>query len=407
MRLAFVADGHSPIARSWIEHFLGAGHEVHLISTYPCEPDARLASLAVVPVAFTGMGAQAGGASGWESPLRWLRSAGGLNLRVGLRQWLGPLTIPSAAERVRGELARIRPDLVHALRVPFEGMLAAAADPQAPLLGSTWGNDFTFHAHSTPTMGLATRRAMRRMDALHSDCARDLRLSRDWGFPADRPTIVLPGNGGVRMEVFHLPDESTEPVADEVRGALGSLPDDAPVVVNPRGFRAYVRNDTFFRMIPLVLRQHPQARFVCPAMQAEPTAAAWVRRLDLGGAVLLLPNLSPPAMAAVFRRAQVSVSLGVHDGTPNTLLETMACGCFPVAGDLESIREWITPEANGLLVDAADSGSVAAAVSQALSDAKLRQAAQRANQDLIAQRASYRAGMERAEAFYHSLLPAS
>jgi hypothetical protein len=44
------------------------------------------------------------------------------------------------------------------------------------------------------------------------------------------------------------------------------------------------------------------------------------------------------------------VSPAIHDGTPNSLLEGMACGCFPVAGDLESIREWITHGQNGLLV---------------------------------------------------------
>ena len=33
----------------------------------------------------------------------------------------------------------------------------------------------------------------------------------------------------------------------------------------------------------------------------------------------------------------------MHDGTPNTLLEGMACGCLPVAGDLDSIREWLKP----------------------------------------------------------------
>ena len=68
-------------------------------------------------------------------------------------------------------------------------------------------------------------------------------------------------------------------------------------------------------------------------------------------AVELLPPLSHAQMAEVFRRAQIVASPSIHDGTPNTLLEGIACGCFPVAGDLESIREWITPNENGLLFD--------------------------------------------------------
>jgi hypothetical protein len=55
MRLAFVADGRSPIALNWIEYFARSEAEVHLISTAACEPTIPLTSLSVVPVAFGGM----------------------------------------------------------------------------------------------------------------------------------------------------------------------------------------------------------------------------------------------------------------------------------------------------------------------------------------------------------------
>ena len=74
----------------------------------------------------------------------------------------------------------------------------------------------------------------------------------------------------------------------------------------------------------------------------------------------------------IFRSAAVLVSPSTHDGTPNTLLEGMACGCFPVAGDLESIREWITPGVNGLLVDPSDADALAEAILSALDQPELR-----------------------------------
>ena len=43
----------------------------------------------------------------------------------------------------------------------------------------------------------------------------------------------------------------------------------------------------------------------------------------------------------------MTVSPSTHDGTPNTLLEGMACGSFPIVGDLESLREWIEPGLTG------------------------------------------------------------
>ena len=214
---------------------------------------------------------------------------------------------------------------MHALRIPYEGMLAAAADSHAPLLVSVWGNDFTLHARTTPLMRLYTRRTMQRTDALLADCWRDIRLASQWDFPAQRPTRVLPGAGGVQMGMFY---PAKQPVGE-------------PVVINPRGMRAYMRNDTFFKALPLVVTQQPEVRVLCPTMQGEPQAEKWVSQLKLEPYVQLLPYQSREQMAALFRQAQVAVSPSAHDGTPNTLLEAMACGCFPVAGDIESVREWL------------------------------------------------------------------
>jgi glycosyltransferase involved in cell wall biosynthesis len=109
-------------------------------------------------------------------------------------------------------------------------------------------------------------------------------------------------------------------------------------------------------------------------------------------------------MADIFRSAAVLVSPSTHDGTPNTLLEGMACGCFPVAGDLESIREWITPGVNGLLVDPSNPDSLADAILSALDQPELRARAAEQNQRIIADRADYAQSMARAEAFYNRLV---
>ncbi len=39
-------------------------------------------------------------------------------------------------------------------------------------------------------------------------------------------------------------------------------PVEEPVIINPRGFRPYVRNDVFFKAIPLVLEKQPDAKFI-------------------------------------------------------------------------------------------------------------------------------------------------
>jgi glycosyltransferase involved in cell wall biosynthesis len=248
-------------------------------------------------------------------------------------------------------------------------------------------------------MDLLTRRALAHTDALHVDCKRDLRLAYEWGLSRRRPTLVVPV-GGVRPEVFHPGETDMAELSDHIADVLRNLPTEAPVVVNPRGFRAYVRNDTFFQAIPSILKDHPTTIFLCPAMEGESQAVEWVERLEVRSSVRLLPKLTSSEMAAVYRRAQVSVSPSEHDGTPNTLLEAMACGCFPVAGDLESIREWIEDDLNGLLIDPGDPAELAEAVMRALSDETLRIKGVEHNFRLIAEKATYVEVMARAEAFY-------
>ena len=68
------------------------------------------------------------------------------------------------------------------------------------------------------------------------------------------------------------------------------------------------------------------------------------RELGIEDTVELTPPLPHADMAALFRSAQVLVSPTTHDGTPNSLLEGMACGCFPVAGDQPGPYAPIAPE---------------------------------------------------------------
>ena len=305
-----------------------------------------------------------------------------------VREWLGPFTIPAASQALRAAVDRIQPDLVHAMRIPYEGMTAAAADLKVPLLISVWGNDFSLHARSSPWMALWTRRALIKTDALQADCRRDVRLAGEWGFQPGKPNLVIPGNGGIRTEIFHRPAE----------------PIQQPVVINPRGFRGYVRNDSFFKSIPLVLKQIPEARFICSAMAGEPQAETWIEKLGIRQVVQLLPQQPHARMGDIFRKANVLVSASTHDGTPNSVLEGMACGCFPVAGRLESLEEWITHGRNGLLVDPADPGDLAQAVLTSLTDPELRQKAAEENASLLASRAEYSNCMQQAGDLYREMI---
>jgi len=380
MKILYVADGRSPIAQNWIRYFVERGDEVYLASTFACSLDFSVKELEITPVAFSSIRK--------ETQPAGTASARTVGLRTAIRQWFGPLTLRSASTRLREFIERVQPNIIHAMRIPYEGMMAADAYTGVPVVVSTWGNDFTLHAPSTWLMKHYTEWTVQVADALHADCRRDLRLANQWGFAVKKPSLVAPGNGGVRSDIFYPPEK---PVLE-------------PIIINPRGFRPYVRNDVFFKAMPLVLSKYPQAKFILALMAGEPQAEKWIRELNVSQSVELLPPLSHDQMADAFRRAQIVASPSIHDGTPNTLLEGIACGCFPVAGDLESIREWIMPDQNGLLFDANDEQSIAKAICFALESNKLREAAASLNREMITSRAEYRMNMQRAMEFYEGII---
>lgn len=403
LRICFVADGRSPIARAWIENIVRAGHEAHLVSTYPFRvDDLPVTSVHVIPVAGSAY-ARAPGAGAASRPtgsfyyrLRGSPLSRALNVA---RRWVGPLDVIRQAPRLRRLVDGLRPDVVHAMRIPYEGLLAARAlrRSQVPLLVSVWGNDFTLHASGAPMLAWLTRKTMHRANAIHPDCHRDLRLARQWGFSPHRMAAVLPGNGGLDTAMFH-----SGAAAPEFRIRFG-IPANVPIVLNPRGVRAYVRHETFFAAIPRVLAHVPEVCFVGLAMAGNESAETWVRRLGVEGCVRLLPHLPREELPDLFRSSAVSVSPSEHDGTPNTLLEAMACGSFPIAGDIESIREWIVPNVNGLLCDPRNPEALAGQIVRALRDGALRQRASKENRRLVALRADSSTVIREAQQLYERM----
>ena len=157
LRFCFVADGQSPHARNWIRYLAADGHEIHLISTYPCSThDLPVASLSIVPLDFSArvrakekeatMGTAQGDAK--SKSISRLRGSALWKTLVAVRNGVTPAAVQVQKRKVRCIIEQIQPDLVHAMRVPFEGILAASAltGTKFPLVVSIWGNDFTLFA---------------------------------------------------------------------------------------------------------------------------------------------------------------------------------------------------------------------------------------------------------------------
>jgi glycosyltransferase involved in cell wall biosynthesis len=391
------ADGRSPITRGWVRTLRDAGLDVALVSTFPCPPVDGITDLLVIPAAFSGMaGSQAGGQTGKVKTRRTVSRF--RDLFMFARYWLGPLSLGGSRDTFLKQLDLYKPDIVHALRIPFEGMLARVTPKEIPFVVSIWGNDLTLHAHGSPLMARETRLTLNRADGLMADAHRDLRLGREWGLRDGAPVLCVPGGGGIDLNAVLAAVSGTHPLPVDI-------PADVPVVINPRGFRpGSVRNDTFFKAIPGVLAKKPETLFLCAGMAGQPDALEWLDRLGIMGSVRLLPFMPQEDLWRLFNRASVTVSISQHDGTPNSLLEAMSLGCFPVVGDIESTREWIKDGENGRLVNPADVMAATGAILQGLEDNTLHEKAGSLNCDIIDQRANRQGLLNGIREFYSHLV---
>lgn len=391
-RICFVADGRAENFRRWVRYFVDQGDEVHVLSTSPCDEIAgaaihTLPSLLEAPTALV----KRSDKSSKPSRLGYLSKAIlKYNLDRHLFSFWGLLklaNVPMQVRHVQKMLAQIKPELTIAFRLQNEGYIVALSRIH-PCVLFTQGSDFIHRAERHAVDAMLSARAMRTIDALITDCARDWKLAQRHGFEERKPFGIFPGNGGVNTEVYSM----GPPAAQRER-----------LVVFPRGLAPYMRFDTLLASIRELHRQpaYADVRFILLVTQAV-TTVAQEKVLALGlnpQLVTVEPFLSQSELAKLLQTAAMIVSPSLTDGTPNSMLEAMACGAFPIMSDLESIREWIRPGENGMLFDPMRSDQLADCFRAALDNVGLRQQAQAHNLRLIHERADYRVMMPKARDF--------
>ena len=344
MRLLYIADGRSATARNWITDFLTPENEVHLISTsllrgdrtgwLPCRccqwPSPEQEHPTHLPD------------SSKPGLLGRLRQIAPIPVRTFIRQWLGPLTLPRTARRLSEMITEIQPDLVHAMRYPFEGILAAQADPSRAADRLRVGQ--RFHPACKIQSADRTRHPQGAYNAqtpcIPTASGISCLAQQSWFLLARNPRSCCPDQAAYGINL--LPASRTTPgstAGDHQPARLPHLhPQRCLLQSNPAGAGKISRRQ-------IHLPGNGPLNF-------RPTSGC--RNINSSTSVELLPLIPQGRLADLFRQSHIVVSPSTHDGTPNTLLEAMACGCFPVAGNIESIREWLVDGENSLLVDPGD-----------------------------------------------------
>tara|TARA_R110001632_G_scaffold66751_3_gene157084 strand:- start:3125 stop:4273 length:1149 start_codon:yes stop_codon:yes gene_type:complete len=265
------------------------------------------------------------------------------------------------AEAFEAALLDIQPDLVHsfALYVSCGPILEVMQrHDRIKWLYSSWGSDL-YYFQNIPEYLSQIKEVLPRMNYLMTDCQRDAQIAIKYGFKGTH-LGVFPGGGGFDIsEIKPLRQAYAERKVILVKGnqnrsgralvvlealdKLGSLLKDYTVIVfgaENKDVLAYGKQDS---------RKHG-----IPSIE--------VRGLEDHDAIL-------EAMC----RAKIYIGNSNSDGMPNTLLEAICCGAFPIQSNPGgATAELIQDAVNGFLIeDCEDVAAVKDRLSQALNSSDL------------------------------------
>ena len=355
-RICFIGWANHVHLERWAGYFATQGHEVSVISF--TEKGRYPQGVRQYVVGLNGRG------------LRWIE----LKLR-----WL---------------LYRIKPEIVHVHWAHFAVPVRKAWS--GPLVVTAWGSDIykreVFDDDQWRALALALSQSQLvtcdSEDMAHAICA-ELRVPS---------RIVQVIQWGVDTAVF-------SPDGDNLRAKLGLV--DQEVVLSPRNFTPLYNQDRILAAFAMLQKRRPKAFLLMKNYGGDPEVIAAIQRdIEVRGLqdrVRILDTMRYEEMPALYRTADVTVSIPSSDATPMSLLEAMASGSPVVVGDLPSLREWVVDRETGCVVDHSDIADIAQAMYDILTDRELRARVIGHARELVAARGSQRFHMEVASQCYEEL----
>ena len=303
------------------------------------------------------------------------------------------LAIPSLLNTLR----KFKPDVVNAHYVPGYGFLAASVPLFSPLVVSTWGSDILLNPQKSPFHKFRARFTLARADLVTSDgpvlAAAIERLGAAPGKILDVPM-------GVDPALFHPGEQSNETPA-----VRKSQPGRPLRVVSTRRLEKLYDIECLLRAAVFLAEAgwNFELKIIGDGSERQHLESI-VQDQSLNGRVEFLGSLAPEQLSAELARADIYVSSSLSDSTSVSLLEAMACGCFPVVSDIEGNRHWVEHSVNGLLYEPAIAGRLADCLVRAFIDHDFRAHAGKLNLDRINRDALWDNNMRQVEQAFFNLI---
>jgi glycosyltransferase involved in cell wall biosynthesis len=245
------------------------------------------------------------------------------------------------AKVFEGKLLEIKPDVVHSFALyvsctPIFTIMEKHAT--IPWIYSSWGSDL-FYFKENPAYLKDIQKVLPRVDFMFSDCKRDVEIARNLGFSGVLLGI-FPGGGGFSFndyEPFKLPFEKRKIIL--IKGYQG------------RSGRVIA----VLQCLEQLAKEVQEYEIV--VFGADPEVVAYIKKqqLQMLLSLVFFEKISHNTVMELMGKSFVYIGNSNSDGLPNTLLEAIGMGAFPIQSNPGGVtEEIITNGLNGLLISDSD-----------------------------------------------------
>lgn len=297
----------------------------------------------------------------------------------------------TANEKLVQILSELQPDLVHSFEMQscsYPILETMQKNPSLKWLYSCWGSDlYRFKEQSSHVPKI--KAVLERINYLHTDCNRDYLLAKSLGFTGIH-SGVIPGGGGFRLEQF-LP--FVQPISTRK-------------LILVKGYHHHVgRGLHIVQALERIQNDLAKKGYEIVVFGAHPIVINYIASKALPYKVYDRHALQHEALLQLMGQALLYIGNSISDGMPNTLLEAISMGAFPIQSNPGGVTaEIIDNGKNGFLIeDPNDVEALSDLLLQALQHPDLIVEAFKINQNLAKERLDYNINQQKIVALYQQI----
>lgn len=297
----------------------------------------------------------------------------------------------TANEKLEQILLELKPDLVHSFEMQncsYSIFKTMKKFRNVKWLYSCWGSDLYYYQNQTNHL-LRIKAILNRINYLHTDCERDFKISKELGFKG-KFSGVIPGGGGFHLGQF-LP--FVESVSERK-------------IILIKGYQHHLgRGLVLVKAVQNIQETIGILGFEVVVFGAHPVLIDFVKENNLPYQVYDRLGLVHQDLLALMGKAAFYLGNSISDGMPNTLLEAIVMGAFPIQSNPGNVTaEIITHNKNGYLIEnPEDVNEISDLILKAIENPDLMQNAFITNQQIAKEKLDYFYNHQKIVALYQQI----